>query len=108
MILVAIPVVLGVLLVGLTLGWKFVFAPLLAYAVFAFATANLRAMVNDGRSRMTAEEQQPRPVDADAPERTVYWCEECGTEVVLMVLGSGVAPRHCGSAMHEGAELLSN
>ena len=35
-------------------------------------------------------------------------CEECGTELVLLVRGSGKAPRHCGGSMHERAELLSN
>jgi DNA-directed RNA polymerase subunit RPC12/RpoP len=41
-------------------------------------------------------------------ERVLYWCEECGTEVMLVIRGSGTPPRHCGTKMHERAELLSN
>ena len=46
------------------------------------------------------------PVTGD--ERVLYWCEECGTELVLLVRGSGDPPRHCMAKMHERAELLSN
>lgn len=94
------------LVVGLSFGWKYVFAPLLGAAIFLWALAMLRSMVHDGRARVDAEQQSPRPVTG--AERVVYWCEECGTELVLVVEGSGVAPRHCGSRMHERAELLSN
>ena len=106
MILLAIPMVLAAVLVGLSFGWKWVFAPLLGYAIYRWATGTLRAMVYDGQARVAADEQQPRPVAAD--ERVLYWCEECGTELVLLIRGSGKAPRHCGGAMHERAELLSN
>lgn len=106
MILLLIPAVLVAVVVGLSFGWKFVLAPLLGYAIFRWATGTLRAMVHDGQARVTAEEQQPRPVTGD--ERVLYWCEECGTELVLLVRGSGDPPRHCMARMHERAELLSN
>lgn len=94
------------LVVGLSFGWKYVFAPLLGAGIFLWALAMLRSMVNDGRARVDADQQQPRPVTG--AERVVYWCEECGTELVLVVEGSGTPPRHCGGRMHERAELLSN
>lgn len=106
MILLLIPATLVAVVVGLSFGWKFVFAPLLGYAIFRWATGTLRAMVHDGQARVSAEEQQPRPVTGD--ERVLYWCEECGTELVLLVRGSGDPPRHCMARMHERAELLSN
>jgi hypothetical protein len=105
--LLLIPVlVLVALFVGLTWEWKYVFAPLLGFALYRWATAMLRAMVHDGRARIDADEQQPRPVEAD--ERVLYWCEECGTELLLVVRGSGDPPKHCMERMHERAELLSN
>ena len=104
--IVAVLAVAAAVAIGATFGWKFVFAPLLGFAVFRFATANLRAMVNDGRAQAAAEAPQPRPATAD--ERVHYWCEECGVEVVLVIHGSGQPPRHCGSKMHERAEVLRN
>lgn len=106
MILLAIPVALVAVVVGLSFGWKFVFAPLLGLAIYRWSTGTLRAMVHDGQARVGADEQQPRPVTGD--ERILYWCEECGTELGLLVRGSGKAPRHCGSTMHERAELLQD
>lgn len=104
MILLAIPLVLVAVFVGLSFGWKFVFAPLLGFAIFRWATATLRSMVHDGQAMVEAEAQQPRPVGLD--ERVLYWCEECGTELALLVRGSGKPPRHCMAPMHERAELL--
>lgn len=105
MILLAIPAALVAVVVGLSFGWKFVLAPLLGLAIFRWSTAMLASMVHDGQARVGAELQQPRPASGD--ERTLYWCRECGAELVLLVHGSGKAPRHCGGAMHERAELLA-
>lgn len=105
-LLLMVLAVLTAAVVGLSFGWKYVFAPLLGAGIFLWALAMLRSMVNDGRARVDADQQQPRPVEG--AERVVYWCEECGTELVLVVEGSGTAPRHCGGRMHERAELLSN
>jgi hypothetical protein len=92
--------------VGVVFGWRWVFAPLFGWAIYSWATSSLRAMVTDGRALTAAQDTGPTPVLAD--ERIVYWCEECGTEVVLVIRGSGTPPRHCGTKMHERAELLSN
>lgn len=106
MILLLIPAVLAAVVVGLSFGWEWVLAPLLGYGLFRWSLGILRSMVHDGRARVEAEAQQPRPVAGD--ERVLYWCEECGTELVLLVRGSGDPPRHCMARMHERAELLSN
>ncbi len=100
-----IPAAFVALVIGLSAGWKYVLAPLLGAAIFLWALSMLRSMVHDGRARVDADEQQPRPVSG--AERVLYWCEECGTELVLVVRGSGTPPRHCGGRMHERAELLS-
>lgn len=92
--------------VGVVFGWRWVFAPLLGWAIYRWATGSLRAMVTDGRAIAAAEDTGPTPVVGD--ERILYWCEECGTEVMLVIRGSGMPPRHCGTKMHERAELLSN
>jgi hypothetical protein len=105
-VLLLIPAVIAAVVIGVAFGWKWVLAPLLGWALFRWSMGMLRAMVHDGRAIAAAENPQPRPV-GDL-ERILYWCEDCGTELVLVVRGSGKAPRHCGTAMHERAELLSN
>ena len=106
MTLLLIPLAVVAVVVGQAFGWKYVLAPMLGLLIYRWATSTLRAMVTDGRARVEADLQQPRPATGD--ERVLYWCEECGTELVLLVHGSGAAPRHCAATMHERAELLSN
>ena len=46
--------------------------------------------------------------EAEAPPanvRITYWCEECGTEVLLLRKGSDAPPRHCGEAMIQREEV---
>lgn len=92
-------------LVGVSFGWRWVFAPLLGYAVFRWLIGSLRALVHDAK-HLEADEVDPTPVSG--AERTLFWCEECGTEVLLLVRGTARAPSHCGQRMHERTELLSN
>ena len=87
--------------VGVAWGWKWVLAPLLGLAILAWSRAMLRGMVHGGQSGLDTE-----PVVVADDERTLYWCEDCGTELLLIVRGTAAAPRHCGSAMHERVELL--
>ena len=90
-------------LVGTQFGWRLALAPLLFLAIWTWARATLRSFVRHGQTGVAAtDEPEPVPVD----ERTMYWCEECGTEVVLTVRGSGLPPRHCGTRMHERSEVL--
>jgi hypothetical protein len=102
LLVVAAAVVAG--LVGLNLGWRWVLAPLLGYVVFRWIIGSLRALVHDAKH--DPGDAAPVPVSAD--ERTLFWCEECGTEVLLLVRGTSRAPSHCGQRMHERTELLSN
>ncbi|MCC5949204.1 MAG: hypothetical protein JJT89_12180 [Nitriliruptoraceae bacterium] len=92
-------------LVGINLGWRFVFAPLLALALLRWSIASLRVLVTDAKD-LQKEPDGPAPVGGD--ERTLFWCEECGTEVLLLVRGSSRAPSHCGQRMNERTELLNN
>ena len=92
-------------LVGTNAGWKWVFAPLLGWAIMRWSFATFRSMVHDGAAAGAPSGDEPTPVGAD--ERTLYWCEECGTEVLLLVRGSGTPLRHCGTRMHERTEILN-
>ena len=91
-------------LVGINVGWRWVFAPLLAAALLMWSIASLRVLVTDGRNTGEAG-SVPTPVGSD--ERTLFWCEECGTEVMLIVRGTARAPSHCGQRMHERTEILN-
>ena len=85
---------------------KFVLAPLLGLAIWTWARATLRSFTRGAHGvGEIVTSDDPQPV-LDRPERTLYWCEECGTELVLVVRGSGTPPRHCGTRMHERHELV--
>jgi hypothetical protein len=45
-----------------------------------------------------------KPVPAGV--RIVYWCETCGTELLLIRAGSENPPRHCGEHMTRREEVL--
>jgi len=75
-----------------------VLAPLLGLTVYAVGTAMLRNMA-------AGVGDAPAPPAAPDDARTLYWCQMCSTELLLVVRGSGVAPRHCGERMHERTEL---
>ena len=100
LLLVAIFVVAGV--IGFGVGWRWVLAPLLAVVLLKWSLASLRVLYTDARHG--AGEAAPAPV-ADN-ERTLFWCEECGTEVLLVVRGTARGPSHCGQRMNERTELL--
>jgi hypothetical protein len=90
------------LVVGVAFGWRYVVAPLLLYAVLRWAIASLRVLSGDAKALAGRIETEP----ADPRERTFFHCEECDTEVLLLVRGSTRAPSHCGQRMHERTELL--
>ena len=77
---------------------KWILAPLLGMFVYKVGTASLRSM-----AARTNEPSVPEPV-VGAGERTLYWCEQCGTELLLVIRGSGLPPRHCGERMHARVE----
>jgi DNA-directed RNA polymerase subunit RPC12/RpoP len=85
---------------GLAFGWRWVLAPLLGLAVLRWAIASLRVLVQD------AKDDTGLPAVEDGPERTVFSCAECGTEVLLLHRGTSRAPSHCGQRMAARTELL--
>lgn len=101
MLLLLIPVSVLAVLVGVNLGWRWVLAPLVAWALLRWSISSLRVLVTDARGG--AGDEGVAPVGAD--ERTYYWCEECGTEVLLVVRGTARGPSHCGQRMHERTEI---
>lgn len=86
--------------VAVVFGPKWVLAPLIGVGVYLVGTAMLRSLVR-GAGAPTAE---PRPV-APPAGRTLYWCETCGAEYLLVVRGDEAPPRHCGERMHERVEV---
>ncbi len=88
------------LIAGLALGWRWVLAPLLGLAFLRWAIASLRVLVQD------AKDDTGLPALEDGPERTVFRCEECATEVLLLHRGTSRAPSHCGQRMTARTELL--
>ena len=99
---------LGVAIVAVAIGfvteWRYVLAPLLAFAVLSWLLASLRVLAPGGAD--PNEHDEVPPMDPGA--RTLFWCEECGTEVLLLVRGTTRAPSHCGQRMHERTEILNN
>ncbi|MEX2550438.1 MAG: hypothetical protein WD638_09440 [Nitriliruptoraceae bacterium] len=102
MILLVIPAVALAVLIGVNHGWQWVLAPLLGYALLRWSIASLRVLVHDGKE-LGGDDDDAGPAAADG--RTLFWCEECGTELLLLVRGSARAPSHCGQRMHERTEI---
>ncbi len=91
-------------LVGTQTEWRYAVAPLIGFSIWAWARATMRSFLNHGQTGVDAN-TEPQVLEPD--DRTMYWCEECGTEVLLLVRGSGIPPRHCATRMHERAEITS-
>jgi DNA-directed RNA polymerase subunit RPC12/RpoP len=96
-LVVAVP---AVPIVGIVFGWRYVLAPLLAAALLSWSIASLRVLVQD------AQDDDGVPAVQDGPERTVFRCAECGTEVLLLYRGTPKAPSHCGQRMIARTEIV--
>ena len=92
--------VLAAPIVGIVFGWRYVFAPLLAAALLSWSIASLRVLVQD------AQDDDGVPAVQEGPERTVFRCPECSTEVLLLYRGTPKAPSHCGQRMVARTELI--
>ena len=103
MILLLVPILGLAVVVGVNFGWRWVLAPVLAWLLLRWLLGSLRALVADGRRPGQDEATAATPVDPD--ERTYFWCDECGYEVLLLVRGTARGPSHCGQRMHERTEL---
>ncbi len=75
----------------------------IGFAIYTVGTAMLRNMAADAG----AAPAPPEPV-IDPNERTVFRCELCGTELLLVVRGEETAPRHCGERMSARTEVPRN
>jgi DNA-directed RNA polymerase subunit RPC12/RpoP len=79
----------------------YLFAPLLSLAILWIGFGSLRSLQAGGAH---IPDGDPEVVDP-AVERTTYWCAGCGAEVLLLVRGTDMPPRHCGERMHERIEI---
>lgn len=96
---VLIVVAAGVAVVALDVApAPYVLGPLVGFAIWRFGTASFRTL-RQGADHIP-DGSDPQPVDLDV-ERVSYWCEGCGTGVLLLVRGTPVPPRHCGERMEE-------
>ena len=92
----------GVLLVLLdVVEPRYVFAPLLGLLIWRMGIASFGSL-RQGAAHIP--DGPPEPVDL-ATERVVYWCGGCGAELLLLVRGAAVPPRHCGERMTERREV---
>jgi DNA-directed RNA polymerase subunit RPC12/RpoP len=87
-------------IVGIVFGWRYVLAPLLAAVLLSWSIASLRVLVHD------AHDDDGVPPVQEGPERTVFRCAECGTEVLLLYRATPKAPSHCGQRMVARTEIV--
>jgi hypothetical protein len=79
-------------------------------AIVAIVAAVVIAWVGWGMFRSLVR-RTPRNVPLPEPEpappdvRITFWCQECGTELLLIRQGSEAPPRHCGEAMARREEV---
>jgi DNA-directed RNA polymerase subunit RPC12/RpoP len=83
----------------------YVFGPLLGVGIWSVGIATFGAL-RRGAAHVP-DGSDPEPVDLTT-ERVTYWCEGCGAEVLLLVRGTPVAPRHCGERMTEQREGMAD
>lgn len=99
--------ILAVVVVGCGLAafgvvpWAYVGAPLLGLLIYSFGIASLASF---RRGLTSVPDGPPVPLDVRA-ERVTYWCGGCGAELLLLVRGAPVPPRHCGERMTERREV---
>lgn len=100
-ILAAVVAGLALAAVGV-IGYEVVLAPLLGLFIFTVGAASLRSL-RTGADHIP--DRPPEPVDP-REERVSYVCTGCGAELLLVVRGTPVPPRHCGEKMHERRQVL--
>lgn len=79
----------------------FVFGPLVAFLILRIGFATFNSLESGADHIPDAD---PVPVDP-RQERTTYWCPGCGAELLLIVRGTPMPPRHCGERMTQRREL---
>ncbi|CAN5394315.1 hypothetical protein BH23ACT9_BH23ACT9_17850 [soil metagenome] len=76
---------------------EWVLAPLMGLLIYSVGVASFGSL---RRGASYIPDGPPEPVDLE-DEQTTYLCSGCGAEVLLLVRGSAMPPRHCGEKMHE-------
>jgi hypothetical protein len=92
------------LLAGAVAAWlidpRLLVAVVIGFVIYRIGTAMLRGMATEAGNAPP----EPRPVSG-ARERTVFRCDTCGTELLLVVVGDDTPPRHCGERMRARTEV---
>jgi hypothetical protein len=78
-----------------------VVAIVVAVVFIAIGFGMLLSLVRRSPRNVPLPEAEPPPANV----RITFWCEECGTELLLLRKGSEAAPRHCGEAMIAREEI---
>ncbi len=95
-------VIAGLLLAALDVfPASYVLAPLLGLSIYRFGVASLGSFRRGG---IAVPDGPAEPVDTRT-QRITYWCGGCGAELLLLVRGAPVPPRHCGERMTERHEV---
>jgi len=83
---------------------RVVVAVVIAFVLVSIGLGMLLSLVRRTPRNVPLPDAEPPPADV----RITYYCEECGTEVLLLRKGSEAAPRHCGEAMIRREEIARN
>ena len=73
---------------------RYLIAALIGLSVFGIGIGTLR-----GLSRPRASVRPEEAVPVLKSTRITFWCETCGTELLLLRKGTDNPPRHCGEPM---------
>ena len=79
----------------------YVLGPLVGLGIARIGLATF-ASLRSGAAHIP--EGDPVAVDPRV-ERVTYWCDGCGAELLLLMRGTEIAPRHCGERMTERHEV---
>jgi hypothetical protein len=101
-ILVWLVLIAGAVVSAVVFDARWVVAPVLGLLVARVGIGALRGMA---QAAVTAPPAPPEPKTLAADERIVFSCQDCGTEVLLLVEGEPNPPRHCGEGMRRRTEV---
>lgn len=82
---------------------RFGLAILFGLIIFAIGFVTVRGFAGP---RGGVERPPPEPLPAGV--RILFWCENCGAELLVVRRGSDAIPRHCGEPMHRREEIVQN
>jgi len=87
---------------------RVVVAVVAGMVILFFGLGVLRGFAVPRRGAGVPGSPPPLEVAKPPPEgvRVLFWCENCGTEVLLLRAGNENPPRHCGEPMNRREEIL--